>query len=200
MSITSYTTLLAAVNSDYGWLHRDDLDDRMPEFVQLTESALQVRCKILDFETSATVTVTSGTGTLPTDWVGARSLYWSGDLAKPLTYITPDRFDALRNDNATPSFYTITGTSLKVAPSASGDLVATYLARFTPISASNETNVLITRFPDVYLWGVMTHASLYLQDDAAYQKYGQLFSGAIDRINTDNQERKYAGPLQVRAR
>jgi hypothetical protein len=199
-NITNYTTLVAEIDGAAGWSHRTDLTSRLPQFVALAEAAMQVECKMVEFEGTATITITAGVGTVPTDFLGMRSIYWNGDLKRPLTYISPDKFDALRNDSGTPSYYTISGTTIRLAPSATGSAITTYHARFSPISASNETNAIITNFPDAYLFGTLVQIALWAEDDAKAQKYTQLFGGAIDRIKKNNSERKWAGPLTVRPR
>lgn len=200
--ITDYTTLISQIDGAAGWLHRTDLTDRLPEFVQLAETDMQVRCKLVEFEASATVAVVAGVGTLPTDLVAMRSIYWDGDLKRPLRYITPDRFDSKRNESSnSPNDYTITGLELRISGSASGNAVLTYSARFTPLSDADPINSLITNYPDVYLYGTLYQAALYREDDAAVQKYGALFTNAVTRINKDTRDRKYAGAtLQVRPR
>lgn len=198
--ITDYASLVTELDGVAGWLHRGSLTARIPVFIQLCESDMQVRCKLVEFEASLAINVVAGIGVLPTDLVAMRSVYWSGNLSKPLRYVTPDMYDALRNSSATPDYYTITGLSIKVAPLATGSVVATYNARFTALD-STHTNSLITNFPDVYLYGVLYQAALYSEDDAKAQKYGTLFNAVIGRIKTNNQDRKYAGAtLQVRAR
>lgn len=107
--ITNYTQLQASV---IDWSFRTDMASRLPEFIQLCESDMQVRCKLVDFEASATITVTAGLGTLPSGFTGMRAIYWDGDTTRPLKYVTPDQFDKLSNYSGQGYWYTITGTSL----------------------------------------------------------------------------------------
>jgi hypothetical protein len=200
-NITSYSTLVSEIDGASGWLHRT-LTDRIPQFVQMCEADMQTRCKLVEFEASATVTITAGVGTLPTDLVAMRSVYWDGSPDYPLEYLTPAQFDAMRgSDTGDGYYYTISGSTIRTTPMGSGSVVLTYNARFTPISASNQTNSIITNYPDAYLFGTMAQAGLYLVDDAMAQKWGALFTNALARINSDNEQRKYAGAtLAVRAR
>lgn len=78
--ITNYTQLQASV---IDWSFRTDMASRLPEFIQLCESDMQVRCKLVDFEASATITVTAGLGTLPSGFTGMRAIYWDGDTTRP---------------------------------------------------------------------------------------------------------------------
>lgn len=197
MAITTNAELLAAVAA---WSNRSDLTTVIPDFVVLCEAALQAKCKLLEFETTATVTVTSGSGALPTGFVAMRSVYWDGSPDRSLDYITPEEYDALRvNDSGDGYYYTISGTTIRTMPMGSGSVVCTYSARFTALAAG--VNAILTNFPDAYLFGTLFQLALYIDDDESMKKYGTLFNAACERINENDEDRRYAGSsLQVRAR
>lgn len=200
MSLSTYAELQDAILS---LLHRDgdtEAEALAPTWILLAESELQTKCKVMEFETSGNISVTAGVGSLPSGFLSMRSVYWDDDTDNTLEYIAPELFDALRNNEGTPQFYTLTGSSFKVSPYDTGTAVATYSARFTALSDVATTNALLTSFPDAYLYGAMKHACVWAADDANLQKYGVLFNAACDRINLNNEQRKYGGALQVRAR
>lgn len=199
MTISTYNTLVTALDGQAGWMHRSDLTSRIPEFIALAESVMQVRCKLLEFEASATVAVTAGVGTLPTDLVAIRSIYYDSDPPTPLRYITPDQFDALRDNLGTPGYYTISGLTIRTIPADTGDIVLTYNARFTPITSGNQTNSIITNHPLAYLYGTLEQAALYAKDDKGAAKWAANLDNVIGGIKMDNEQRKY-GTLQVKAR
>ena len=197
MAITTYTNLQEAIA---GWLHRDDLTDEITDFIALCESTMQVKCKLVDLEWAATVTITAGVGALPTDFVGMRSIYWNDSLSQPLQYITPEQFDAMRSwGEGDTYFYTISGTTIRTSNTETGSAIMTYYAKFLPLSGSNASNAILASYPDAYLYGSLAQGFIYTQDDTNAAKYSALFSNAIDRINENNAARKYAGAtLQVR--
>lgn len=198
MSISTYAELQTEV---IDWSYRTDLDSRIPNFIALCESDLQVRCKLVDFEASATVTLTDGVGTLPTGFSGMRAVYWNGDVTKPLKYVTPDRYDTLQNETGDGVFYTLTGSSIKVSPPGSGDVVMTYKARFTPLSNTDPTNVLLTNYPDAYLHGTLLQLRTFCKDRQGMADELALYEAAVKRIEIDNNQRKYAGAtLEVKPR
>lgn len=202
MPITNYATLVTALDGTTGWSHRGDITARIPEFIALAEADMQVRCKLVDFEATGTVAVVAGVGALPADFNGMRSVYWDGDVKTPLRYVVPDRFDSYRNDTGdTPNYYTISGASLLVNQAASGNAKLTYQAKFTAISGAVATNALITNFPDVYLHGTLAQIALWAEDDVKAQRELSLMDAVVNRIRTNNADRKYAGgTLQVRPR
>jgi hypothetical protein len=194
MSIATYSDLQTAVAS---WEHRSgdtSYTASVPDFIALCEADMQVRAKLLEFETSATVTITAGTGTLPTGFVAMRSVYWDGSPDYPLIYITPDQYDHYRaNDTGDGLFYTITAGSIKTTPMGSGSVVMTYSAKFTALSGSNTSNAILASFPDAYLFGSLHQSALFRNDDPAAQKWLALYEKALARIEQNNQDRKYAG-------
>lgn len=180
--------------------YRTDLTTKIPSFISLCESDMQVRCKLVEFEGSATLSVVAGVATLPTDFKGHRAAYLDGDQQRPLNYVTPDRFDLLANDSGIGTWFTITGDSFKMAPQSDGDVVLTYHAKFTPLSDTDTSNSILLNYPDAYYHGSLMQLGLYVKDDAMVATRKALYEEAVGRIKKDNQDRKYPGPLTVRAR
>ena len=197
MTITTYSELKTAIGNFY---NRNDLSSRLDEFIDLCEAEMQRKIKLLEFETTGTVAVTSGSGTLPTGFIGARTLSWDGSPDRILQYVTPDRLERLNAaDPSYVNYYTITGSTIKFANDTDGTLNITYMARFTPLSDSATSNAILTNHPAAYLYGSMVHAAVYCKDVEGATSYKALFLDEIDQINRDNQDRKYAGAsLQVR--
>ena len=196
MALGTYSELQSSIAS---FLHRDDLTSEIPDFIKLAEADLQVRAKLSQWDTSATVTVTSGTGPLPSDFAKATSVtYGAGDYT--IDFMSQIGYDAYAATGETgePEFYTIRGTNLLIYPLYTGSVTLAYTARFTPLSDSATTNSLITLFPDAYLYGSLMHANDYIKDDAALQKYAALFDQALGRVRKYAYDHKYSDGLQMR--
>lgn len=198
MPFSTYSELKTAIADK---LHRDDLEDEIEDSIALAEAEMQVDCKLVEFEADSSITVTSGSGTLPTGFLGFRSVYWNGDTRYPITYVSPSSFDSRRNSTGgIPSFYTISGSTLRVDEEANGTAIGVANVRFTPLSDSNTSNSLLTNHPDAYLYGALKHMGVQVVDQNLLQTAGILFNAAKERIKTNNKDRKHAGPLQVRPR
>lgn len=196
MSITNYSELKTALAN---WSKRTYLTAMMGDFIALAEADMQARLKTVDFETLSTVAVVDGAGTVPSGFLGARSVYWDGNLANPVKYLPPAQFDALRNRSGLPQFFTIIRDQILTIPQNTGNLIITHKSRFVPLSDVAPTNVLLTDFPDVYLHGSLAQLYTYVFDVNMATLHGGLFDNAVKRIIKDNNDRKYGGPLQVRA-
>lgn len=197
MSFDTYANLQTEI-SDASY--RSDLTTKIPSFISLCETDMQVRCKLVEFEGTATLSVVGGVASLPADFKGHRAAYLDGDQARPLQYVTPDRFDLLTNESGVGTWFTVTGSSFKMAPQSSASVVLTYNAKFTPLSDSATSNSILLNYPDAYYHGSLMQLGLYVKDAEMVATRKGLFDEAIARIKKDNQDRKYPGPLQVRAR
>ena len=195
MSISTYSELVTAVTRNS---FRSDLTADIPNFIQLCEADMQVRLKNVDFEATSTLTVTAGAAALPTEFRGMRNVYWNGDTNRPMTYMTPNKFDALVLTSSLPNFYTIKGVNIYFGSSLDGSAVVNYYASFTGLSGSNATNAIITKYPDAYLHGTMMQLFIFTRDAANYQARQTAYEQAIDRIVLDNKQRKYGSSLQVK--
>ena len=54
------------------------------------------------------------------------------------------------------------------------------------LSADNPTNELLSRHPDLYLYGAMLQLALWTQDDAMQGVYSNLFVSTMDQITRFN--------------
>lgn len=198
MAFSTYTELKATV-ADLA--NRTDLTSQIVDAIALAEAEMQVDCKIMEFESDATITITTGSGPLPTGFLSLRAAYWDDSQDNPLSYVNPDTLNALRNNTGgIPQFYTISGATIRVDQAVSGSVVAMCSTRFTVLSGSNATNAILTNFPNAYLYGALKHVAIVTEDDAKLQKFGTLFNAEKERIKQNNMERKYGGSLTVRAR
>ena len=197
MTISSYTDLQTEVANNS---NRSDLTALIPTFIQLAEAEMQRRLKLVDFETTATVAVTGGTGPLPTGFAGHRAVQWDGNPDRTLSYITPDRFNGLTNVVTVPTFYTVVGSNLKVMSEETGSVVLTYNARFTPLSDTDQSNAILATYPDAYFFGTLMYLYHHTRNWVAKAEQKTELARVLESIIKDHKERKYPGPLQVRPR
>lgn len=188
MSISTFSELKTAIST---WMQRDDLTSVVADFITLAEVDIMYRLRLVEFETSGTVTMTAGSGTVPTGLLSVRAISMSGE--PQLRYLPPSSFaDYLdANDSGDGVYYTITGTTIKTAPPTTGDLSITYVSKVTALSDGNPTNTILTNYPTVYLYGSLVQADLYVRKDPSSNM--RLYEEAVNRVLEANHFRKYAG-------
>lgn len=187
--ITDYASLKTAIAN---WLHRTDLTATIPEFVANAEAILNSRLKARAMETRSTLATVANTAylTLPTDMLEARRLTNTTDSSVySLKYVTPDDLARLYPYAAgygKPIVWTVIGGQIQMGPTPDGvySLELTYLQRVPALSDSNTTNWLLTNSPNVYLYGALSEASIFIRDDDAAGKYGAMFQAGIESINS----------------
>jgi hypothetical protein len=186
MSITNYSELQASVAS---WLNRGDLSANIPDFITLAEAQLSTDLKTRSMETKATLSTVAGTKTvaLPTDMLEMRRLQVVGTYNQPLSYRSPDElsYDFSANASGQPVVFTVVGGNAELAPipDAVYSLELTYQQRIPALSALNNTNWLLTNWPNAYLYASLIAATPFIMNDARLATWAQLYTQAIEGIN-----------------
>lgn len=199
MSITNYTDLQSAVANI---LHRDDLTNSIPLFIQLAEKQMSRHLRLKNQETEATGVATT-TIALPSDYVEAISLTLEvGGEHYPLSQ--RDRYSAtvLNSSSAIASYYTIEGGNIVIAPPPASNTNYTlqYYAEVTPLSGGAPTNWLITAHPDLYFYATLIHSAPHLEDDARIATWDAMYTRILAAIKEQNDNDRWSGsPMRARA-
>ena len=202
MAISTFAELKTAAAN---WLDRSDLTDRIPEFIALAEARFNRILRIRDMETVSTAISTVG-GTreysLPTGFVQMKEFHLTTEPITPLSYITPEMMSRLWAGSTTgkPQVFTIIADNVRLGPSP--DAVYTtsmlYYKTFTALSTDNTTSDMLTKNPDVYLYGTLLEAEPFIMNDERVALWATAFKQAIDDIqNQDNKDRHSGSQLRV---
>lgn len=193
--ITTYATLQTAVED---WLARDDLTNFVPTFIQLFETVANRRLRVRQMETSGTITMSSGSGTIPTDFLAYRKVVWPGSTAVNLEYVSPEWLVAAYPDSGqgTPGYFTIEGTTIKVRPVDDTSLTFHYYQKIAALTEAATTNWLLLAHPDVYLFGALCEAQGFNVDPDKMAMWGVRRDTAFDQIEALS--RQHIGPAAIR--
>jgi hypothetical protein len=203
MAIGTFAELKTAIAN---FLARDDLTDRIPEFISLAEARMgrELGTRSQTKRATATLTASDAYVSLPTDLRSIREVKLNTSPIEVLEYYTPNALDSHYTSNAVgkPRAYTIIGSEIKFAPTPDSGYTAeiVYGEGMDELSDSNTSNTILTRHPDAYLYGSLAAAGVYLMDDAKTTLYEQLFTRAIAEIKREEDENQYAGSaLQMKS-
>jgi hypothetical protein len=199
--ITNYATLQSAV-ADY--LNRQDLTSQIQTFIQFVEADLSTRLRCREMIVEDTLTSTLSDIPVPADWLEAINLKIDGGKS-PLRYITLDDADIVTTEMfyTQPNFYTIVDGNIRLvpAPGQNQDIDLIYYAKIPSLSDAVTTNWLLTKAPDVYLYGALVHAAPFLVDDQRIGVFGQFYSQRVEALTQDSQRALHSGsPLVARTR
>jgi hypothetical protein len=163
MALVNYTDLQGAVAD---WMARSDLTSRIPDFVVMAEARFNRQLRMREMVTSGTISLTAGVATLPATYLEWIACEWDGaSRDQTLVYREPDSEHWRRRyrPNGDPQMFTIIGSSLKVRPVGTGSVILDYY-RTIPDLATNTTNWLMTKSPDLYLWMCKYFAKDFIGD------------------------------------
>ena len=196
MSITTYAQLQTAIAS---WLARSDLTATIPDFITLFEAAANRRLRVRQMETSTNLTPSSGTATLPADYLAWRRLTWTGSNRVELAYVEPSYLQAAypSSPSETPSIFTIEGATLKIRPVDDTALEFLYYQKIPALSDGNPTNWLLAAHPDLYLFGALTEAQMFAVDPEKAALWKGRRDELIEEINLLSNKTRGAGAIRV---
>lgn len=194
MAISTYSELQSAVEN---WLARTDQTARVPEFISLAEGRINRVMYPTEAEVRATISTTAGDEftTLPTDLRVLRLVKLNNSPNVVLDYYAPEQFyDQIPGKTqGVPSVYTVLGRELvlRPIPDDSYTLEINYIKGVPALSDSNTTTTLLSRSPDVYLYGALAEAHRFLMDEKRAVYYGQLFDKAIEEVRIDEERARF---------
>ena len=193
MALSNYTDLQASIGL---WLNRNDLGTAIPDFVALCEADLNKRLRTPFNENMSTAfAVTSRYTTLPSDFAEMRRVILKDGSERP--ELVPYTMAGAVSQTGTPVYYNIVDNQLEVVPVGSCTLELSYYQK-VPALATNATNNVLTRFPDLYLFGSCLQGGYFLDDAQIVARFEPKYEQALQKAN-GTRFRQMGTGLQVRA-
>jgi hypothetical protein len=196
MAINSYSTLQTAVSN---WLDRDDLADRIPEFISLAEATFNRVLRIRAMETTLADTTPSGSkeDALPTGYLQLREIHLTTSPIVSLSYITPEIMYRIRSGSTSgkPTNYTILGDNILFGPTPDSaySYSITYYKAFDPLSDVAPTNWLVLNAPDLYLYGTLLQAEPFLMNDERVPLWERGVRQVIGDLQQQDDKDRHSG-------
>lgn len=186
----TYTQLVQDV-ADF--LNRQDLTSVIPTFIRLAESRMNRTIRTREMEVFGTATIVSEFTSLPDDFLEYRRITVETNPPRRIEYVTPQEADTIRESQATgaPRFFSISGNKLQLLPYSSVGISYVYYKSIPALTESDPSNWLLTRHYDLYLYGTLVQAALYLKDDPS--SWAALFDSALSEIEIENTRSQYQG-------
>jgi len=201
MAISTYDELKDAVAN---WLDRDDLTDRIPEFIVLAEARMNrvLRLRMMESKYTASTAASQRNYALPTGYIQMRNFQLDTTPITAMQYVSPEIYDRLwgGSNSGTPQFYTIIANELQLGPIPASVMTIQMLfyKRITALSSSNTTEQMLTENPDMYLYGALLEAEPFIMNDERVALWSQGFNqGVVDLQEQDNKDRHSGSALRV---
>jgi len=191
MALDSYSSLKSSLQD---WLQgRTDLATVSEDCIALAEADFNRTLRVREMETSSTLTPSSGEATLPTDYLAWRTVTALTDPRRELEYVAPSYIEDEYGDReaGTPAFFTIRGSTILIVPYPTGNVRLDYFQKIPALSDANTSNWLLEAYPNLYLYQSLKHLAVYLDNDAAAQKYAGLANGAMEALTYDDSTARF---------
>jgi hypothetical protein len=197
VSLDTYAGLKASIAA---WASYDSLTATIPDFVALAHQEI---CRLLRapvLYARADVTVSTESVAVPTGFLAIKRFYLD---VSPRVYLTVTSAESAiettgRSGTGTyPSEVAVEGSYFEFAPlystSTTGKLL--YYKAPTTLVDDTDTNVVLTKYPALYLYGSLEALFRFKEDDNNADRYGSQFAGMIDSINASEARDAMSGPI-----
>ena len=189
------------------FLNRSDLTSQMDFFIDQTEAEFNRRLRVTDMVKRTVASADAQYLTLPTDWLEVINVEITTNAFRPLFQMSIESLDVYRksiNDTTgQPVYFAIVDNTLELCPTpdSARDLQLTYYAKITALSDSDTTNFLSNNSPDVYLYGCLKNASVYLMEDERALMFHAAFEKGLEELRMQSERAEFAkGSLIPRRR
>ena len=196
MAFDTYDNLKKAVVKQS---HRNDLDIKFDDFLAITEVEIRsnsegaLKVSLNEKISTAPTSTTDRSLAFPPGFQSSRKFSITIDEhIEGLSFRTPDQL-IIRNGSGRPCFFTVRNNEIEfdILPDEAYTVTMTYTVDLTALSPSNQTNNILTKYPNVYLYGCLKQVYIFSQDTEQATIYDGLFSEAIDSANNSEHDIKY---------
>lgn len=200
-NLVNYRGLVESVQR---WLNRTDLQEDVPDFIRLAEARFRRVLVMPDMETTVTLAPAASVP-LPADFDSMRSLGIPGSHA--MDQLSPADFLAIpmgpNNQPARgqPAKFMIASGVMQFWPVPDKAYAAqmTYRANIPSLGPSQDSNWLLAKHPDVYLYGTILQAEAFGWNDERVPIIKAALDEAIGEVMQAGTRQRYgSGPLTMK--
>lgn len=185
------------------WLNRSDLTAKIPELIAFAERRFNRIITVPEREAVATTTLSGPALALPDDFWALRSIFIDSDPRAALQQVSPS---VLRSEYAVqvtgkPRVFAIIDDQFVFGPAPDDTYTVnvTYYATIPALGDAVATNWLLTKHPDIYLYGTLLQAEAYLWNDNRLDVWKAALDEAIgELIESGRRRQTSASPMRLR--
>lgn len=202
MALDTQENLIKTIVS---YSHRDDLGDRMDDFILLAETEMMsnpiepLKLNLGEKISTASTDITTRFLALPSGFQSSRKFSITIDESiHGLEFRAPSQLK-IRKGTGTPCFFTIRGNEIEldIISDKVYSVTFTYFAEFQPLTALNQTNIVLTKYPTIYLYTCLRQVFLYSQDTEEASKWSAEAISAISSANKAEKAGRYGPQPQM---
>lgn len=198
MPFDTYANLQTEVVS---WLHRPNMAARVPSFIALAEAAINRKLNIVPKEIEVPLVLTIGSRFVPKPIGMSQPIALWLEQEQPrkrLTAALPEAFEVNAPSRGAPSYWAIDGAN--IAFDVAADQAYQFSFRYVQdmvLSDASPISELLTRAPDLYLYGALAQAAPYMRDDARVGMWESKFQSLLRQVHAEYSRSKSVAPLMT---
>ena len=184
-AIVDRQSLIAEFNA---YIKRGFAPDRTDTFLQLAHDRLFRDLRPRETMIQVQITPTTTLIDLPDDFIDLRQLSYLKNNRR-ITMRSVGRhelglFVRQQSESSDPIVYSIIGTQAEVAPSgADREYTLWYWQKLPQLLADTDTNIILTTYPYLYLYGMLIEGNVYIQDSEAREGSIGVYTAEMAQVN-----------------
>jgi hypothetical protein len=199
MSLDSYTNLKAEIAD---WLDRSDLTSRIDTFIDLAEAKHTREIRVRAMLRRAQAATTGKYMALPLNYRAMKILRL---LTSPVTVLEQcnetDLTIRTQEAQGKPEFFSIhEEIEFNRTPDEEYTAEMIYYSPLTALSDTNASNWILANAADLYLYGALSAAEPFLDNDERLNTWKTLYNEAAQAINLEDQRSRTSGPQIAKTR
>ena len=196
--ITNYSELKAAV---VDWSHRFDLTSKAEDFIQLAEARIRNDLVLKPIETAMHGTMNGPIIQPPVNVEQLQKLiYYVRGAEKTIEYSASKPLEQAVRETGMPQYFVQQDQVLMLYPSPDDAYPYSlyYIPKLTPLSDSNPTNWLLSKSPDVYLYGSLMHVAMWKKSEAEANGFITMYEKCLSAARSSAERYRFATASPMR--
>lgn len=186
MALGTFSDLKSSIQN---WMFdRSDLAPQCDDFIALCEADINHVLRARRQMTTAMLVLDADSqAELPADYLEFRNVTALTTPRRRLDMVTPGYADDAYpfREASCPSVFTIENGTITVLPKTSADIELDYFAKIPALSEDEPANWLLLKLPNIYLYGSLKHAAVYIGQNERAATFGGLFNGLLQALIRD---------------
>jgi len=205
VAITKLSELKAEIANT---LNRSDLTASIPGWISLSEVDIRSRFRTADMQTSTALTMTAGTATLalPADFGELIRFQYTADGQTIEIGNAPFSPMTQGESSGVPGYpreLSIVGSNfvLKPTPNSAFPVLLYYFRNVPALDLTDEddTNWLLTDYPNVYLYGALLSALPKIGNDVRREIWSQFYEAGLENVKNNDRSKRFAKAPKMRS-
>ena len=184
-TVSTYLTLREGVAS---WSARDDLTDLIPDFINYAHMEIGRTLRANVNTLTADLAISGESVAIPTRFRMGKRIYLDTTPRRIVQFTSPEIRASVTAEYTSaqyPEWAAVEGDYIFFGPvpttTATGKIL--YYATPATLSADGDTNVVLTKYPFMYLYGALAELFRYIEDVDNADRYETRFRGLIAEVN-----------------